>query len=205
MVDISTEIWSSIALHLKPRHLFKLMLVSKRMNKAADTEGYWSRVAVHMLMRNDELLELSRDLFYLVNFEGGYFQGMQAFLLRVRQLWALPTQDPNRLDFVLYASQPLSAIARRYLTNKALTTMKQIAKREYSKGQPEYGYSTRSKMLESEKAMAIFVALMEDEPMPAKHKRIWGHALHELLEALATRVKDPAELYALSDRMEIFD
>ena len=223
-MQLSAELWASVAQHLKPRHMFKLMRVCKLMNKAVDTELYWSRVAIHILMRNDEAMELGADvfealnpkqlqaapsgLFYLANYDTGYYQGMQAFIIRVRQCLALPTQDPKRLDFWKFASQPLSAVVHRYQKyhdQESEQTMKQIATREYGKRQPEYGYSKRSKMLESEKAMALFVTIMEDVDMPAKHKRIWGTALHELLETLASRVNDPAELYALSDRMESFD
>jgi len=44
-----------ITTHLKPRHVYKLMLTSKAVKAAVDTEKYWERPAVHIMFRRFEV------------------------------------------------------------------------------------------------------------------------------------------------------
>ena len=43
---LNADIWTNVAMHLRPRHLTKLMTVSKAMMRAVDSPSYWLREAV---------------------------------------------------------------------------------------------------------------------------------------------------------------
>jgi len=75
------EIWTIIGLHLRPRHLVKLMLTCKTINMAVNNEMYWTRVAAHVQWRNCQFMDLSSSQLYFMNgLECGYYAGMNEFL-----------------------------------------------------------------------------------------------------------------------------
>lgn len=94
--------WRSVGLHLKPRHLFRLMLTCKSICSHVDNETYWTRVAAHLVWRGCEWLELhSREfpedtdvlppipesnLYYMIGLERGYYWGMERFLQRIQEV-----------------------------------------------------------------------------------------------------------------------
>jgi hypothetical protein len=91
---LGPELLFSIACHLKPRHLYKLMRTSKTIKAAVDTEEYWARVAVHIvymefrkgngdLRRAHDLPSTAR---YLVNMEYGYCEAIDWFINAMREL-----------------------------------------------------------------------------------------------------------------------
>lgn len=99
---LSDDMWAQVGLHVKPRHLFKLMLTCKRIRRAVDTERYWTRVAAHLVWRGSEHMELvSREhpmtddrmppideaynLYYLIGLDRGYYHGMEMFLRRIQE------------------------------------------------------------------------------------------------------------------------
>lgn len=45
------DVWRQVGLHLKPRHLVKLMATSKHIFSIVDNENYWARVAFHLIWR----------------------------------------------------------------------------------------------------------------------------------------------------------
>ncbi len=90
------EIWVQIGLHLKPRHLAKLIRVSKKMKKLVDNDAYWTRVAAHAVWRQKECLELRSwegenfapievNLYDMLALDRGYFWGMELFLGRLNE------------------------------------------------------------------------------------------------------------------------
>ena len=91
-----------MALHLKPRHLSKLMRTSKAIRTWVDGDYYWTRVVLHLLCRRCSWMELhsaefpedtdvltplktTENLFFLVGLDKGYFWGMETFLARVQE------------------------------------------------------------------------------------------------------------------------
>jgi hypothetical protein len=100
-MNLTDDGWALVGLHLKPRHLFKLILTCKRIGRAVDTERYWTRVAAHLVWRGKHHMELAsrefsteddllapvdeaHNLFYLVGLDCGYYHGMELFLQRMQ-------------------------------------------------------------------------------------------------------------------------
>ena len=47
------DVWELVQMHLKPRHLMRLMNVNRNINSIlANNEQYWARIALHMMWRN---------------------------------------------------------------------------------------------------------------------------------------------------------
>ena len=101
-MELSDDAWGHVGLHLKPRHLSKLMRTCKRVRLAVDTDRYWTRAAAHLVWRGSEYMELhSREfpsaddllppvdeaynLYYLVGLDRGYYHGMEMFLRRIQE------------------------------------------------------------------------------------------------------------------------
>jgi hypothetical protein len=101
-VSLSDDMWAQVGLHLKPRHLLKLMGTCKRVWRAVDTEEYWTRVAAHLVWRASEHMELNsreypldddrmppiseaHNLYYLIGLDCGYHHGMELFLRRIQE------------------------------------------------------------------------------------------------------------------------
>jgi hypothetical protein len=93
--------WRSISLHLKPRHLSKLLLTCKTIQRWVDTNLYWTRVAAHLVCRGCAWMELQSgefpeetdilkpipgvNLYFLIGLDRGYFWGVERFLLRIQE------------------------------------------------------------------------------------------------------------------------
>ena len=60
---LQEDVWRSVSLHLKPRHLSKLMLTCKTMLRCVDTDQYWTRVAAHLVCRGCDWMELHSEEF----------------------------------------------------------------------------------------------------------------------------------------------
>ena len=100
--QLSADGWRSVGLHLKPRHLFRLLLTCKAVKTHVDNEHYWTRVAAHLVWRGCEWLELhSREfpedtdvlapmpesnLYYMIGLDRGYYWGMEKFLQRIQEV-----------------------------------------------------------------------------------------------------------------------
>lgn len=101
MSTLSDDLWAQVGLHLKPRHLFKLILTCKRIRRVVDTERYWNRVAAQLVWRACEQMELeprefpqdgdrlppideAYNLFHLIGLDRGYYHGMEMFLRRIQ-------------------------------------------------------------------------------------------------------------------------
>ena len=92
------ELLRLIALYLKPRHLYKLMLASKRLLQIVDCESYWQRAAAHAVLRHVHGLEIDpgpdpisrfpkrQGLFNMVNVED-YRESVDCVIGRARQIF----------------------------------------------------------------------------------------------------------------------
>ena len=92
---LPAELLRLISLHLKPRHLYKLLQTSKLINKKVDNESYWERVALHLHFRDYDELGVRNHVstypriygLYNMRFlQRGYYDSMNAFIWRVRHM-----------------------------------------------------------------------------------------------------------------------
>jgi hypothetical protein len=194
---LSDDAWMQIGLHLKPRHLYKLMCANKRIKLLVDNEIYWTRVAAHLCLRDHWMIEvysphcednipsnrilppLEASHYYMVGLDQGYFRAMQCFMQRIQDSIEAYTLlgDEDDLEYVSRfhgctlgtAIQSLIADYRRTSrTPPGVDTMKDLAR---------YGtisfWKTRKDLYLGEDWPKIqkFLCQLEDDPMPAKYKR----------------------------------
>jgi hypothetical protein len=100
MHGLTPDIWSLIGSMLKPRHLAKLLRTNKALRETLDNEGYWTRVAAHLVWRGSDSMELhtrefpedsdllpvleEHNLYYMLGLENGYKWGMDLFIERIQ-------------------------------------------------------------------------------------------------------------------------
>jgi hypothetical protein len=93
---LSHDTWMQIGLHLKPRHLAKLLRTSKSMKNIVDNEAYWTRVAAHAAWHDCCLMDLhpmdrgferlqpmQHNLYYMIWLDRGYYWSMERFFERI--------------------------------------------------------------------------------------------------------------------------
>jgi len=92
------ELLRLIALYLKPRHLYKVMLASKRLLQIVDCEIYWERAAAHAVLRHVYDMEIDpgagqicrfkkrQGLFNMVNADD-YRESVDCLIGRARQVF----------------------------------------------------------------------------------------------------------------------
>lgn len=110
LLDLNPELMQLIQLHLKPRHVLKLMRTNKKACKRLLDHGlYWDRVAAHLSWRGVFFYNAWKDLypsmngefhealvgkhcpakwFHMMNLEEGYCQAMNGFLALIPQVMA---------------------------------------------------------------------------------------------------------------------
>ncbi len=122
LLSLGPEILSTIAKHLKPRHLYKLMQTSKYVKKTVDTEDYWERAAIHIIFRHFSEVELDTryvtgpnfpklsGLLNLVNLEFGYYKTINLIIERVRFVMQNDEEEEN--NWKELANSPLSVMVR---------------------------------------------------------------------------------------------
>lgn len=191
---LSSEVWTLIGLHLKPRHLIKLAATCKQVQKAVDNEIYWTRVYTHLLWRSCEELEIQvivgcdtlpcieDGLYHMVGVEKGYYWGMQRFFQRMDEAIEYYSENDSKYTFddesEWWASLKHMSMAER---NKALVRKEKRIKHEYTtmKGMAriEMIKSMVHKTVDSQQTEGEqrnfnrFVCEIEDDPMPIKYKR----------------------------------
>jgi len=136
------ELLRLIGLHLKPRHLYKLMVASKRLLQTVDCDAYWERVAAHAVLRHVYSMEIEpgpnqiccfpkrRGLFNLVNVD--YREGIDCVIQRARHVFG---DDLNVAELVRAGEATILMDPDNYRhIHAAFTdgaaTMKAIVKRE---------------------------------------------------------------------------
>jgi hypothetical protein len=101
---LSPDLWVQIGLHLKPRHLAKLIATSKTMKKLVDNDTYWTRVAAHMVWRENNYMfvhtppvmyasdfdghlhRIHHNLYHMIGLEHGYYWSMERFFQRMEEV-----------------------------------------------------------------------------------------------------------------------
>jgi hypothetical protein len=205
-MTMSSDAWVMVGLHLRPRYLCRLIQVSKAM-KLVDNEAYWSKVAAHLVWRHCDEMELDKlpglilnnglklpvieeNLHYLLALDRGYYAGMEQFMRRIEDVieyHSTHCQGGSSGENILQQWKDMKGktfserLFERLLCNSWLyagaapdspdwdkKTMKMVAMDE----------------IDSDKETAInhkFVCSIEDDPMPAVHKRTIIRQLHAIL------------------------
>jgi len=192
---LSDDVWVQIGLHLKPRHLFKLMCTNKRVKLLVDNEVYWTRVAAHLLLRDHWMLELfsphedsippNRILppldashYYMVGLDQGYFRAMERFMQRIQDSLEAYTLlgDEDDLAFLSryqgwsmdYVIDLLVADSEEQDGFPPADTMKETAR---IKTLSFWKIQNDSQLGEHWPKVQKYLCQLEDDPMPGKYKR----------------------------------
>jgi hypothetical protein len=189
---LPNDAWVLIGLHLKPRHLSKLLRVSKKMRQLLDNNAYWTRVAAQLVWREKECLEIGPwdrvhfapievNLYDMLALDRGYFWGMELFFGRLSETIDFYSKN----DDEKYRSwwDNLKAMSLEEKTRQGIKsvdednynrtpfeepgmTMKQVAKKSILAS-----YHLLENADVYEKKFNKFVTELEDDPMPAAFKR----------------------------------
>jgi hypothetical protein len=207
MALLPYDAWVLIGLHLKPRHLFKLLVTSKGVNQLVDNNGYWTRVAAHQVWRDfdgmeideapghsDVLPRIEHNLAHMIGLDHGYFWSMNRFIQRIEEVIDYYSENDDleamRGLWVRLKSMSLEEKTRVWWIERArlaegilmLTTEPGALQRERPnsmKGIAEE--ETEDSTKNSDPRFNRFVAEMEDDPMPLQFKRHFFRKLDHLL------------------------
>jgi hypothetical protein len=203
---LSSELWTLIGLHLKPRHLIKLVATCKQVQKAVDNDEYWTRVYTHLVWRtcdemdiygNSEELQrtddLQKGLHNMLGLEQGYYSSMQRFFLRIEETIEyysehIPEYSSRDEREWWAALKHMSMIERSKANNQKFngsvaldaTTVKELAKMEMVKSMSKISIF-HSETEAERRSFNKVVCEIEDDPMPPKYKRIIMRKIGELL------------------------
>jgi hypothetical protein len=202
------DTWMQIGLHLKPRHLSKLMLTSKTIHNIVDNDAYWTRVAAHAVWHECCLLDvdplnfgferlppLKHNIYYMLALDRGYYWSMQCFFERMEEciaFYANTTSDEDarhkewclQLKSMTLAERTMTRIrVRGYDTDTdGLETMKAVAKSEFARTML---YNNSGRSAQTSACINKFMRVMDDDPTPAAHKRAIFKKLDDFLYELA--------------------
>ena len=218
-MSLPPELWCAVALHLKPRHLAKLLATSKAMRRAVDTEAYWLRVAAHLVWRECPYLELftpktpdpdsdllppvegSRNLYLMVG--GDYHQAMELFLARIDLMHHVYGQRQPRQFFAFYDDEPPASLEARTRTYfKHL-----IVQNQWDCELQLQGDENRIPMKTLARRIVVgtfeamepfhrksfkFLQELDDDPMPLEFKQRFSRQLAALLQVTAAETDEDA-------------
>ena len=205
---VPNDTWMQIGLHLKPRHLSKLLQTSKTINRIVDNEAYWTRVAAHAAWHDCCLLDvdplsfgferlppLRHNIYYMLGLDHGYYWSMERFLDRVEECivfysGSASDEDARHKELCLQlkpmslAERTMARIrGRGYDTGAAeLPTMKEVAKSEMAR---MMRYSNAGRSAQTCACVNKFMRIMDDDPTPAVHKRAIFKKLDDFLYELS--------------------
>jgi hypothetical protein len=188
---LSDDVWVQIGLHLKPRHLSKLMRTNKRIMCLVDNEAYWTRVAAHLVGRDHWMLELKpyfetyhkpeflppgdSSLYFMVGLDRGYHWAMESFMDRFQcSVDALLREnDPDGRDLVarfhgLQTVQEKVIAMDWFPCQLDKNTMKQVAKHKTIEKWVDF---KNRRFGDKWPSIRKFLIDLEDDPMPAMYKR----------------------------------
>ena len=184
------DVWTHIGLHLKPRHLSKLMRTCKRINRLVDNETYWTRVVVQLALRDNIMFELSPpcgetleppeylpsldpSLYHMVGLERGYYDGMQRYIERIS-----PMIDVQILVDEVFGREYYNKMKGLSLREFTLECAKEIwdldgddMKAFAKTASIKYWDAKKKKFKDQWPKIQKFLIDMEDDPMPAVYKR----------------------------------
>ena len=207
---LSDDEWAKIGLHLKPRYLALLIRTSKQVKKSVDNEAYWTRVAFHLVWRNDECIEtfqsfgddvltpLKENLYELLALDAGYYQGMELFIKRVDEAIIYYRSH----DHEEYPRAWWDEVETMSLKEKTLEHMKETYKNRHCRSIPRaelkmtmkevakkyilMSFSRQRVPKAYDTAFNAFASDLEDDPMPAKYKRQFMQKVEKMLENLCS-------------------
>lgn len=188
-LQLSDDAWVQIGLHLKPRHLSKLMRTCKRINRLVDNEDYWTRVAAHLVWRDHHLVEQDMPyqdegascrlyltppdpaLYHMMGLDQGYYRGMESFIKRISEgIEANMQGDENDRDCAV-TYQVLPTLKEKTARKGSRTwlggTMKSLAKSETDL----FVKQRMGSIGDVWPRLQEMLCNLEDDPMPAEHKR----------------------------------
>ena len=176
---IPREIWNMIGLHLRPRHLVKLMLTCKTMNMIVNNETYWTRVAAHIEFTYCSSIDMiPTQMYYLTNLECGYYEGMNKFLQMIDEIIDDTFSEYQGMNLRM---QILSMFnGERIECGKYANIMgevESITMKEFAKRRIVYHAISNPK----NSKMVKFVQNLEDSNIPTKFKREIMRSLADLL------------------------
>lgn len=100
----NADVWGHVGMHLRPRHLLKLMTTSKAVNKAVDSPAYWLREGVVVSWMAGPLsdgcqVDLPSEVgpYRMANLAHGYNKAMDDFIMDIRVFTKkyFPEYTPN--------------------------------------------------------------------------------------------------------------
>lgn len=133
---LSHDAWIQIGLHLKPRHLAKLMLTSKAIKAIVDNYAYWTRVAAHLVWRESNAMQVNtpvvmynfffgfldnlqsgyidHNLYHMIGLERGYYWSMERFFLRIEEFIEFYSTADDYVELKKFATmvKPMSLSER---------------------------------------------------------------------------------------------
>jgi hypothetical protein len=192
VLNIPDDAWVHIGLHLKPRHLSKLMRTCKRINRLVDNETYWTRVVAHLALRDTFVVDLDPpngqklpysvylpqedpSLYYMVGLDRGYFDGMQRFIQRISENLAACIQEGDEWDrawALKKKSLTLFELAFDIAVEKWLPEsdgMKGFAKAATI----QLWIEDKKRLKDKWPKLQKFLIDLEDDPMPVVYKRLF--------------------------------
>ncbi len=146
--DLSQDALRQIQLHLKPRHLFKLLVSCKSIHKMLDKNiAYWERVACHLVWRAEitycPTFDRPTRYFFMTNLPEGYKNAMDNFMRLVEREYreirhssggrsvTQPARAKIAMDIDCRFDEDCYACAGRYSSLDIVSlSHKQICKRE---------------------------------------------------------------------------
>ena len=216
---ITSDIWLQIGMHLKPRHLYKLMQTSKRIKQVVDNEAYWTRVAAHMVWRDCDCMEVNvprerhyvlpdieHNLYHMLGLDHGYYWGMERFLKRMDEaIDYFSIEEPDEYGMWWANLKPMSLMerTREWMKEDARRVQKQLTERELNMSMKEVAQkkiiaslSLRENYDENDHIYNELVCELEDDPMPAIYKRKIFRKLDKFLwKSFSTETKQfPTEI-----------
>jgi hypothetical protein len=190
-LTLSDDTWAHVGLHLKPRHLSKLLRTCKRVNRVVDNEAYWTRVVAHLVLRESYLADIDRpcgekvpyceylpaadpSLYFMVGLEQSYYQSMQCFLQRIPDMLVEFVKEGGAYEQALAAKTQgltleqltLDCAMRKWTPDS--DGMKGFAKAATI----EFWVTDKTKRYDFKwPKLQRFLIDMEDDPMPVVYKR----------------------------------
>ena len=179
-VDVlSRDIWTIIGLHLRPRHLVRLMQTCKTINMVVNNETYWTRVAAHLQWRNCQLMDLSSSQLYFMNgLECGYYAGMNEFLEYMDDVIQDEFPEYQSLDLRMRVVTSFKdELIKHHDTGSMQGDENQITMKTFTRRLLLYEYQ----FVPVNDKMIKFVNDLEDSQIPYKFKREIMTKLRDLL------------------------
>jgi hypothetical protein len=108
---ILPEVWTLVGTHLPPRHLNKLLRVSKQISSNVDNHDYWTLVAAQLIWRDCASMEIHPcgtcefdvmpradvDLYDIPRTDGDYRYLMRRFLARMEEMRDTYTKGAQKM------------------------------------------------------------------------------------------------------------